>query len=465
MISPRGGSGLADGDLDRLSRIVVGKTGITFSESDEKRRERMRRVVADLAREKGDGEIPTLRRLLLEASQDEIVDDLAPHVTIGETYFFREPRGLEAFRDQLIAGLPREKREGLRIWCAGCSSGEEPYTLSMLLREKSLDDSLGEISLFGTDINGRALERARRAIYSRWSLRGLDEKRVERFFEPLDGDLYSVRPRYRRGVSFSPFNLVAPGPFPWGEGTVDAIFCRNVLIYFDGATRERVLDLFHRGLSPRGWLIVAPCEVSALLGSRFFPLHLDGVTLYGKEEVAPPRPCPVAPLWGDMLEVASETLSVSEEPAPLLEELVFWEGPVDLGTAPVAEAPIGDGLETARRLADEGRLDEALALCLNGDDRTDPRRHYLLAMIHQERGDVESAQASLRRVLYLDPSFVAGHYALGSLALRRGRPDEARRHFRNAVDLLAKMAPDSLVLEGEGMTAAEFRSMMEALRI
>ena len=450
---------VVDEDLDRLSLIVSERTGITFSESDGQRRERMRRVVAELARESGEGGAQTLRRLLT-TSREAVVDLLAPYVTIGETYFFRESRSLEIFRDRVVPLLSRERRGPLRIWCAGCSSGEEPYTLAMLLGDAV---PAGAVSLFGTDINARALEKARRARYTRWSLRGLDGGRTGRFFEGPDGGPYSVRPRYRSGVSFSLFNLVDPGPFPWGEGTVDVVFCRNVLIYFDAATREGVLDLFHRALSPAGWLVVAPCEVSALLASRFCPRHFDGVTLYCKEGDSSPSLPPEEPFWGDVWERPSDEEAEEGDPSdiPFLEGLALWEGPGDEG----GPGGAADGLEAVRRLADEGRLDEALALCLKGDDRSDPARYYILAMIHQERGDVEAAQSALRRVLYLDPSFVAGHYGLGALALRRGRHDEARRHFRNAADLLTKMAPDAPVAESGGMTAAEFRSMMEASRL
>ncbi|QTX33339.1 hypothetical protein KAR29_05550 [Aminithiophilus ramosus] len=454
---------VSDEDLDRLSLIVSERTGVTFSESDDQRRERMRRVVAELARESGEGGAQTLRRLL-STSRQAVVDLLAPYVTIGETYFFRESRSLEIFRDRVVPLLSRERRGPLRIWCAGCSSGEEPYTLAMLLGDAA--PAGRGISLFGTDINARALEKARRALYTRWSLRGLDGERTGRFFEGPDGGPYSVRPRYRSGVSFSLFNLVDPGPFPWGEGTVDVVFCRNVLIYFDAATREGVLDLFHRALSPAGWLVVAPCEVSALLASRFCPRHFDGVTLYCKEGESSLSLPPEEPFWGDVWErPADEEEGEAASPEPSFTEgLALWEGPGEKGGG---GGPDGtpDGLQAVRRLADEGRLDEALALCLAGDDRSDPARYYLLATIHQERGDVEAAQSALRRVLYLDPSFVAGHYGLGALALRRDRHDEARRHFRNAADLLAKMAPEAPVAESGGMTAAEFRSMMEASRL
>jgi chemotaxis protein methyltransferase CheR len=346
----------------------------------------------------------------------------------------------------------------------------------MILDETASVDGLDEVSVLGTDINGRALARAREGVYGRWSLRGLDDEALARYFQPLDGGRYSVRERYRRNVTFLSHNLASPRGLPWPAGTVDVIFCRNVLIYFDGPLRERLLDFFHRSLAPGGWLIVAPCETSALVASPFRAHHADGVTLYrkgGPEPVSPTAFFDVA--FGEPLvaavpeEVTSALLEPSlgqEEPQggeTLPGDALFQEG---LPAFEPLEAPIADDdlLRQARQAADGGRLDEAVSLCLArlDQDRTDPEAFFLLSMIYQEQGEAEEARGALRRVLFLAPDFLGAHYALAMIELGQGRKDQARRHFRNALSLLERMDPEEPVAGGEGMRAAEFRALLEA---
>ena len=465
-------------DLDRLGDLVALKMGIALSQDRHRRRVRLRRALTDLARDRALPESALIRDLLDGPFDEAAASLLAPYVTVGETYFFRERRTLDLFRRDVLGPMAAERdRKSLRLWSAGCSTGEEPYTLAMILDETAGLDGLDEVSVLGTDINERALARAREGVYGRWSLRGLDDEALARYFQPLDGGRYSVRERYRRAVTFLSHNLASTRGLPWPAGTVAGIFCRNVLIYFDGPLRERLLDFFHRFLAPGGWLIVAPCETSALVASRFRAHHADGVTLYRKGGPEPlSRTAFFDVAFGESLVAAAP----EEGATALLESSLRQEEPQGGEILPVdalfqeplsafesSEAPVvadDDGLRQARQAADGGRLDEALILCLArlDQDRTDPEAFFLLSMIHQEQGEAEKALGALRRVLFLAPDFLGAHYALAMIELGRGRKDQARRHFRNALSLLERMAPEEPVAGGGGMTAAEFRALLEA---
>ena len=266
-------------DLDLLGAAVGEKMGLHFP---SERRGDLWRAVRDLARET---KAPDARSLLAFLAthplSEALTERLAPHLTVGETYFFRERKSLEAFRSRV---LPEYLTRGrLRVWCAGCSSGEEPYTVAMLVHEARSPEHPMALRILGTDINPRALEKARRGIYSRWSFRGMSEELRQRYFDPASPQTFAVKPRFREEVSFAPHNLVGEKISPWHDAEpVDVIFCRNVLIYFAPATIAMILDRFYRLLAPGGWLLVAPCETSILLASRFSSVSCLGATLYRK---------------------------------------------------------------------------------------------------------------------------------------------------------------------------------------
>lgn len=515
----------AEDDLDLLGAAVGEKMGLHFP---SERRGDLWRAVRDLARET---RVPDPRGLLVVLARNplssEVATRLAPHLTVGETYFFREKKTLEAFRRRI---LPEYLARGsLRVWCAGCSSGEEPYTVAMLVHEELFPRRPMVLNILGTDINPRALEKARRGIYSRWSFRGMSEELRNRYFDPVSSQMFSVKARFRNEVSFALHNLVEEKRSPWNDAEpVDVIFCRNVLIYFSPPTIATLLDRFHRLLAPGGWLLVAPCETSMLLASRFASVACDGATLYRKAPPlsggTPPSPelreafSPGGPEvcrkaeegWHDELpplaEDVAEALGEEEEDGGQEGEGEFDAGErhataAALSTLEEGEAPDGpDAPEEApedarvreayargrwgdaenllrargvlseeqqllmvRILANQGKYAEARAWCHRAleADRSNPRTHYLLALIQQETGEVEDAMRSLRSALFLDPDFVAAHYALGTLALAAGRAGDARRSFRNASLLLSRMPEEEEVPESGGMMA---RHLLETLR-
>lgn len=200
-------------------------------------------------------------------------------LTTKETYFFRQDYQLRAFVDEVLPLLVEgsEGRGRLTIWSAGCSSGEEAYTLAMMLSDHPLLRSF-KVRLIATDLCASNIEIAERGIYRESSMRATAPEDVEKYFTkvPLG---YQVNANVRRMVHFSRGNLVYPADVR-AVGRVDVIFCRNVLIYFDQATRRATTNLFYERLLPGGFLLLGHSESLLNSGTRFEPVHLKGDLVY-----------------------------------------------------------------------------------------------------------------------------------------------------------------------------------------
>jgi chemotaxis protein methyltransferase CheR len=203
-------------------------------------------------------------------------DALVPH----ETYFFREPVQLKSFEGELLPRLHKdlilEKR--LRMWSAGCSTGEEPYTLSMLVLESGLFDGW-DIEILGSDLSRHALSRARKAEYGASAMRATSDERKQRFFDPLPEGRFKVKDAVRARVNFAHLNLIDRGGVSLMP-PMHVIFCRNVLIYFDAAARQQVVTSFRERLTLGGYLLLGHSEVLHTLGSGFELVQLEGDLLY-----------------------------------------------------------------------------------------------------------------------------------------------------------------------------------------
>jgi len=212
---------------------------------------------------------------------------LLNEITIGETCFFRNLAQLEAFRDvvlpRMLEARSRASSRRLRIWSAGCSTGEEPYTLRMLLLEESqrlLKNWSFEI--LATDLNERSLAHARAGIFGSHSTRRLAQPYRDRYFIPA-GEKLQLKASVRTGLNFSRLNLFDDARMAYMK-PVDAIFCCNVLIYFDLRSKRRVLEHFHKNLLPHGYLFLGQSESLYKVSNEFRLVHLPGTTAYIKAD-------------------------------------------------------------------------------------------------------------------------------------------------------------------------------------
>lgn len=205
-------------------------------------------------------------------------DKVLPLVTNNETYFFRDAGQFDLFRHEVLPALIFRGRDRLRVLSAPCSTGEEAYSVAMVVEECAFKLSAIQVEIFGTDIDRSALERAEAARYGQMAFRGVDPAVVARHFEP-DGEAYRVKAAIRRRVKFRQVNLLDPGKLWPDFGRFDVVFCRNCLIYFDRPDQERVILELHKALEPGGYLFLGHSE-TLLAGDRLFGSHVKPAGMY-----------------------------------------------------------------------------------------------------------------------------------------------------------------------------------------
>jgi len=221
------------------------------------------------------------RYIRYDTRAEEELSAIMDVLTVNETYFFREQKQLKAFSEEILEELKvvnRDKRT-LRIWSAGCSTGEEPYTIAMLINEKGTFDGW-DIEIHGSDINQRVLQTARRGVYRKNSFRTTEPYFLGKYFVEDDGS-YRISDAIKKYVNFSYLNLLDPFKSKF-LGKMDVIFCRNVLIYFDIASRRRVIDNFYDRLVDGGYLLLGHAESLINISTAFTLKHLKHDMVYQK---------------------------------------------------------------------------------------------------------------------------------------------------------------------------------------
>lgn len=202
-------------------------------------------------------------------------------LTVNETYFFREQNQLKAFSEEILEELKttNKDRKTLRIWSAGCSTGEEPYTITMLINEKGYFNGW-DVEIYGSDINQRVLQAARKGVYRKNSFRTTEPYYIQKYFTEEEGS-FQIRDSVKKHVNFSYLNLLDPFKTRF-LGNMDVIFCRNVLIYFDSASRKRVIENFHNRLVNGGYLLLGHAESLINISTAFHLRHLKNDMVYQK---------------------------------------------------------------------------------------------------------------------------------------------------------------------------------------
>ncbi|WP_298435970.1 protein-glutamate O-methyltransferase CheR [Geobacter sp.] len=216
-------------------------------------------------------------------NKDQELADIMDILTTNETYFFREAFQLKAFTDEIIPEIREAKLKSgdrsLRIWSAGCSSGEEPYTIAMLLLE--MGGFAGwNVEIIGTDISQRVIQQARKGLYGKSSFRVTDETYIRRYFNEQDG-MHRVNDKVRELVTINHLNLLDSNRISL-LGRMDVIFCRNVIIYFDQCARRTVIESFHRTLRDGGFLLLGHSESLMNISTAFTLRHLKSDMVYQK---------------------------------------------------------------------------------------------------------------------------------------------------------------------------------------
>ncbi|RMG39501.1 MAG: hypothetical protein D6725_05065, partial [Planctomycetota bacterium] len=440
----------------------------------------------------------------------QTLEELTAELSIGETYFFREPAHFEILRKHVFDQWARDCSQPLTIWSAACASGEEPYSAAIVAHEAGLGD---RVRIIGTDISHRALTKAREAVYRPWSLRGLAADRARPYLAPQPDGRWKVKRRIREMVTFDRLNL-ANDPYPAvSRGLVDVqvIFCRNVLIYFDPDVIAAVARKLYDTLAPGGWLFLGASDPSLARHAPFELVMTDGGIAYRKStarriDVRPGRTQGVTEPRASALPVASERAPQGSSPrcAPSGDSAGSASGQAaglgaddrrpsgagkecgDVAVRPDKGTGVGgEVVESLRKALQEGDyehvlrategmvggevaalrvralagLDPAAArtLCerlLSADPLNVPLR-YVQALVLLDLGESTLALQALHRVLFLSRDEVEALFTLATIQDRLGNREEAAKALRTAESLCARRDPDERLPLGDGATVRE----------
>ncbi len=420
-----------------------------------------------------------VRRLRERAGEAEL-RALLPLVTVGKTEFFRDARQFKAIEKKLFPDLlaqARREQQQVRIWSAGCATGEEPYSLAMAAVEAGFTSE--EIDIWATDLNPVAVESARLGRFSAKRMMGVSPERLKRFFhETHDG--YEVLPILRKYTRFEGVNLAAPVFPKVRPGSLDMVLCRNVIIYFDLPTIRGLMDRFHQALRPQGVLLLGYSESLFKVYDRFEMFEVEGSFAYrrpaeGKEKKkareAKETKAAAAPPSGAKTRAADLKLHEEpprrtraaerpppEEPRPRARRDAL-RSPIERLEEVAKRVERGDfaeALEQVKALSDDQPNDLAAILTLGniyslmGDD-AHAQEAFSLALLREPLcvearifGGVAAMQANrhqeakeeLTKALFLEPSLALGHYLLAQAYERLGAHDSARKSYRNAIEQL-----------------------------
>ncbi|MGI0488257.1 CheR family methyltransferase [Pantanalinema rosaneae CENA516] len=445
-------------------------------------------------------------------------------LTTTESYFFRDKGQFLLLKEQILPEIIRTKQQlihqpfksssatpisekpALRVWSAGCSTGEEAYSIAILLQELIPNWQDWHLLVLGTDINQTAIAAAQRGFYSHWSFRDPDPSiRNQYFREHRDG--WEIMPKLREIVSFQYGNLVQDSipNITQSLHNIDLIVCRNVFIYFDPHAIATVLKKFYNTLLPQGYLVTGHTELYDQDIDQFQVRVFPQSVAYQKAQPAIPQPTISQPDPLNLIApVPSSPVLLLEQPridhaapchpAPLTHGCdrltsVTETTPTNLATifaqaeqlfankAYLAALKMAEQVMvvepnhfqahclTAQAYANLGAYCQAEQVCRQAIQinplAIDP--YYLMAQIAEEKGDLEGAKFMLKRIIYLDPGAVDAYLELGSLYERERNSDRARKVWASVLDVIQRLDTNAFINRNQTLTVSEVRQHVERL--
>ncbi|USR90708.1 tetratricopeptide repeat protein [Phormidium yuhuli AB48] len=431
---------------------------------------------------------------------------LIRRLVVTESYFFRDRGQFELLRSRLLPEILVKRRNiaaqngqrpQLKIWSAACASGEEPYSLAIVLWELLNDRDHWDLQIIGTDINDESLAVARRGEYSAWSFRQVDASIQRQYFQQ-QGDRYRLNPEIRRLVTFKGLNLVSDA-FPdvnLNLYDLDLILCRNVFIYFEPAAIEQVLEKFYDSLSLGGYLIAAHAELQSSGNHQFHSQLFPQSVVYQRcdrlehqglrslpTQISPPRtyptppqtvPLPVLPQPSPIIPlnpVARPVMPRVEQRERVEGEPAHWQEaqqqfqasayPQAIHTAEqvLSQHPrhVEAYLLIARAYANLGEHQKAVYYCLQAleIDSLAVRPHYLLAHLYDAQGQINRAKQVLKKIIYLAPKMPLAYLELAQIYRLEGDLQRAQRMEESAVNILRSLPPNTPMDVDAQLTAGQ----------
>jgi chemotaxis protein methyltransferase CheR len=502
---------LSPTDFDRYRAIVRQRAGIEIPDNRKTDLEKGVRAALEVT---GAANPDSLYDLLAEKGPRGAAafEAMVPAITINETHFFRNRPQMKALETELLPQLIEARRDTrkLRIWSAACSSGEEPYSLAILIDRLLPDRDKWDVLIHGTDIDHTALAKAHTGLYGNWSFREVPQDVKDEYFTQTDEHRFELASKIRRMVKFSRLNLV-DDRYPSPENVtdrMDLVVCRNVLIYFKEETIQRIVDRFHESLVDGGWLVVGHAEPSQEIFGRFEVRNYPGTIVYRRVRSAPAVQTPVtAPRSAQRTAHSAQErppLVAPRKPAPAARKPLAPAkpvakvrplrpvggkkiagpapalGPIDDAFALFERGHSGEAINQLEKLAAESPKDARAPYLLAkifasklrfpeaerwidvaiANRELAPEAHYLRGIVLQEQKRFEDALEAFRRSVFLDQTFVLGHFAAANVFARTGQAARAQKSLATVAELLSGKPAERPLPEGDGLTVGRLMELV-----
>ncbi len=404
-----------------------------------------------------------------------LLEHLIIGVTVGETYFFRDKHQIELLKNRILVSIIQKKRLqnnlSLRIWSAGSATGEEIYTIVMLLYEMIPDLSNWTLNLLATDINTKALKKAIAGVYGEWSMRSIEDHYKQKFFTQNNRE-YTLQTNLRDLVHFDYLNLnedIYPAIFN-GTNAQDLILCRNVFIYFDNNKIAHFMKKLNACIVPGGYLMLGASDPVNIKDTDFIFHYHDGLIFTRPSEsektetikpvLAQPAQVRVSipKLVKPVVQQIRATKKLTHEFKTEITELLHqsqWNEALNMislyGSAENDKQFVCSAKATA--LANLGKLDEAEKMCLEclTQNSIDKNMYFTYALILIELNNLTKAEEILKKTIFLDHQFVPGHFQLGLLFLRQRNKDAGLKSLNNALLIANTKKANEEVIGSQGL--------------
>ena len=411
-----------------------------------------------------------LSRLQTQSINSLEYEELIKTITVGESYFFRDETQMSFLRDDWFPQLIDHKRKInskiIRVWSAGCASGQEIYSVAILLKELIPDIDDWAIDLMGTDINVQAVSDAIHGKYKSWSFRETQEDIMHRYFQVIDAQ-YCLSDEIRKMGVFFYHNLV-DNNYPSivnGTSGLDLIVCRNVLLYFDVKIFHKILRRFAKCLIPGGILLMSPTDLKVDMIPELERNSKNKVIYYScpTSEIAIAEPAATEDIVMDRVIETNIHKEFDKIQDLLAQE--NWKSALDHVNSAIDK--IGGNaqlyLHQAMALANLGHLKDAMSSCKDALalDELKPENYLIQALILQELNQIKEAEKKARQCLFLDREFVDAHYYLGMLLLRQDKIKNGLKELHTALHILENKDLEQPLYLVPNMNYLEFSEILK----
>ncbi len=473
--------------LSQLSQFVSTQTGLFFP---EKKWPEFKRAIKNSALDLGfEDPISYIHSLLSCSYTQKQLNILIGHLTVGETFFFRDKNLFQVLKDHILPRLIRsrhEKGKNISVWSAGCCTGEEPYSIAMLIDEIIPEIQDWKISLAASDINEMFLQKAKNGLYSSWSFRNVPMSIIEKYFQKPDNNNFKISDHLKKMVQFNQLNLVDKQYPLVLSNNQDIIFCCNVLMYFTPLMRTQVIQRLINSLAEGGWLIVSPVEAAFVQEPDLKVVQFSGSILFQKELPGKENPSTIPSFFSTPLTSVYAEKGTNREPnSQSLKQDIYQEALTLYKKGFYGESiqKLSSLLSSSqndneifllkaeamallgKNFANLGKLDEARKWSEQAiyNEKLNPAYYYLLANICQEQGHIRESIKFHKQSLYLDPEFVLAHFALGNLFMQEDRRRESKKYLHNALSLLTSINPKDVLPYSDGVTVEGFIKIIKLM--